>query len=78
VFDDPDRFRIDRSPNEHLTFGRTGIHFCLGTHLAKAELRIALEALLPYLTRYELVERPPRIRSNFTNGFKRLEVSVQS
>jgi cytochrome P450 len=78
VFHDPDRFQIDRSPNEHLTFGRTGIHFCLGTHLAKAELRIAFEALLPYLTRYELVERPPRIRSNFTNGYKRLEIRVKS
>lgn len=77
VFPEPDRFLVDRSPNDHLTFGRTGIHFCLGTHLAKMELRIALEALLPYLTAYELAESPPRIRSNFTNGYKRLMVTVR-
>lgn len=77
VFSEPDRFVIDRWPNDHLTFGRTGIHFCLGTHLAKTEVRIALEALLPYLTRYELVERPPRIRSNFTNGYKRLAIRIR-
>ncbi len=77
VFADPYDFRIDRSPNDHLTFGRTGIHFCLGTHLAKAELRIAFELLAPYLSAYELAEQPPRIRSNFTNGYKRLLVTVQ-
>jgi cytochrome P450 len=76
VFAEPHQFLVDRSPNDHLTFGRAGIHFCLGTHLAKAELRIVLEMLLPYLTRYELVERPTRIRSNFANGFKRLPVRV--
>ncbi len=38
VFDDPHAFRIDRTPNEHLTFG-WGVHFCLGAHLARAEIR---------------------------------------
>lgn len=44
VFDDPDRFRLDRRPNRHVGFGH-GIHTCLGAPLARAELRIAIEEL---------------------------------
>ncbi len=44
VFDEPDRFRIDRDPNPHLGFGH-GLHYCLGASLARAETRIALGAL---------------------------------
>jgi cytochrome P450 len=52
VFDDPDTFRIDRSPNPHLGFG-IGTHYCMGANLAKAELRIVFE---------ELFKRLPDIR----------------
>ena len=52
VFDEPDRFRIDRSPNPHLGFG-IGTHFCLGANLAKAEIGIVFE---------ELFRRLPDIR----------------
>jgi cholest-4-en-3-one 26-monooxygenase len=45
VFDDPETFRIDRSPNDHLAFG-IGAHFCLGANLARAELRIVFRELL--------------------------------
>jgi cytochrome P450 len=44
VFDDPDRFRIDRDPNPHLGFG-IGTHYCLGASLAKAEIGIVFEEL---------------------------------
>jgi cytochrome P450 len=44
VFADPERFDVARTPNPHLTFGH-GIHFCLGTPLARMEGRIAFEAL---------------------------------
>jgi cytochrome P450 len=37
VFDDPDDFRVDRSPNPHLGFG-IGTHYCLGANLARAEV----------------------------------------
>lgn len=45
VFDDPESFRIDRSPNDHLAFG-IGVHFCLGANLARLEIRVVLQELL--------------------------------
>jgi cytochrome P450 len=46
IFTDPDRFDLDRANSRrHLGFA-TGAHACLGSHLAKAEVRIGLEALL--------------------------------
>ena len=44
-FDDPDEFRIDRLHNRHFAFG-SGIHRCLGSNLARMELRVAVEAFL--------------------------------
>ncbi len=48
AFDDPDTFRIDRSPNPHLGFG-IGTHFCMGANLAKAEIRVVFEELFARL-----------------------------
>jgi cytochrome P450 family 142 subfamily A polypeptide 1 len=45
VFDEPERLRIDRDPNDHLAFG-IGAHYCLGANLARAEVRIVLRELL--------------------------------
>ncbi len=45
---DPDEFRPERSPNRHLAFGY-GAHLCLGQHLAKMEMRILLEEMMPRL-----------------------------
>ncbi len=65
-------------PNRHLTFGLGGPHFCLGAHLAKLEVKIWLEEMIPYLDRIELAGPPTRLRSNFFNGIKRLPVQVRS
>ena len=48
VFADPDRFDITRSPNPHIAFG-AGRHFCLGSHLARLELRLMFEAIMTRL-----------------------------
>jgi cytochrome P450 len=76
VFQDPYRLDLRRSPNPHTTFGRGGPHRCLGEHLARLELRVLLQELLPVLPRLEPDGKPARIRSNFTNGLKHLPVRI--
>jgi cytochrome P450/nitrite reductase/ring-hydroxylating ferredoxin subunit len=75
-FPDPYRFDVGREPNRHLTFGLGGPHFCLGAHLAKLEVKVWLEEMVPYLRRIELAGEPDRLRSNFFNAIKRLPVRV--
>ena len=76
-FADPYRLDVGRTPNRHLTFGLGGPHFCLGAHLAKLEIRIWLEEMVPYLDRLEPAGEPVRLRSNFFNGIKRMPVRVR-
>jgi cytochrome P450 len=59
AFADPYRFDVGREPNRHMAFGH-GVHFCLGAHLARGELRATLKAMLPLLPRLELVGEPDR------------------
>lgn len=77
VFPDPHRFDVGREPNEHATFGRVGPHFCLGAHLARLEVTVLLEELVPRVESIELAGEPQRLRSNFTNGLKRLPLRVR-
>jgi cytochrome P450 len=76
MFPDPDRFDVTRTPNDHVTFGPGGPHFCLGAHLARLETKILFQELLPRLAEIELVGPVERIRSNFVNGIKRMPVRV--
>ncbi|WIX81381.1 cytochrome P450 [Amycolatopsis carbonis] len=73
VFADPDAFDVTRAPSEHLTFGH-GPHFCLGSHLARAQMRALFEAVLDQLGEVRLAGEPRRLRSNFQNGLKSLPV----
>ena len=73
VFDDPLEFRVDRSPNRHLALGY-GAHVCLGQHLAKMEMRILWEELLPRLDSVELAGAPRLSEANFVNGPKKLPI----
>jgi hypothetical protein len=73
AFDDPFSFTIDRKPNRHVAFGY-GAHVCLGQHLAKMEMRILWEELLPRLATLELAGTPERTRSNFVCGPKHVPV----
>jgi cholest-4-en-3-one 26-monooxygenase len=73
VFEEPMRFDILRSPNEHLGFG-IGPHFCLGANLARMEIRIMFEELLKRLPDIRLAGPVSRLRSNFINGIKHMPV----
>ncbi|HXQ09811.1 MAG TPA: cytochrome P450 [Caulobacteraceae bacterium] len=77
VFDEPDRFRADRSPNKQLAFGY-GAHLCLGQHLAKLEMRILYEELLPRLKSAELAGTPRMSQAVFVNGLKSLPIRFQA
>jgi len=78
VFPDPFRFDVRRTPNEHLAFG-IGAHFCLGANLARLELRVLLEELLPRMPELALAsaERPPLRASNFISGLESLPVECR-
>jgi cholest-4-en-3-one 26-monooxygenase len=73
VFADGERFDVGRDPNPHLGFG-VGEHFCLGSHLARLEMRILLEELLRQVPDVELAGAPRRLRSNFIHGIVELPV----
>jgi cytochrome P450 len=76
VFADPLRFDVGRKPNPHVTFGGGGPHYCLGAHLAKLEVQVMFDLLLPRLESLELAGPPERMRTNFTNALKRMPVRV--
>jgi cytochrome P450 len=78
VFPDPYRFDVGRTPNEHVTFGPGGPHFCLGAHLARLETKILFEQLLPRIHSIELAGEVRRIRSNFVNGLKSMPVRIRT
>ena len=75
VFDDPYRFDVTRSPNEHVAFGGGGPHFCLGANLARMEMKIMFEEVLRRLPDIEVSGPVARLRSNFINGLKHIPVS---
>jgi cholest-4-en-3-one 26-monooxygenase len=74
VFGQPDRFDVGRTPNEHITFGAGGPHFCLGNSLARLEIRTVFDVLLDRLPDVELDGPPRKLRSNFLNGLKSMPV----
>ncbi|MEU6387815.1 cytochrome P450 [Streptomyces sp. NPDC046939] len=76
VFPDPYAFDVRRTPNDHVTFGKTSPHLCLGNLLARTEIRIMFEELIPRLADVRLSGPVRRVRSNFVNGVKELPVTV--
>ena len=74
-FDSPDTFDVTRSPNRHLSFG-SGPHRCLGSHLGRLELTIALEELHRRIPDYQLVESdPPVFHSTQVRGCHRMPIT---
>ncbi len=77
VFADPFTFNPDRAPNTQIGFGFGG-HVCLGQHLARMEMRILMEELLPRLASVELTGDPARVESVFVGGLKRLPIRFKA
>ncbi len=74
-YEDPDRFDVTRNP-EHQAFGAGGRHFCLGTALARLELRILFEETLARYPGMELADAPEHVESPFVNQLKTLPVRL--
>ncbi|TDV56586.1 cytochrome P450 [Actinophytocola oryzae] len=75
VFDDPDSFRVDRQPDRHVAFGH-GVHVCIGQYLAKQEMRLLFEELLPRIESIEITGERKVVLSNFVGGPKNLPVRL--
>jgi cytochrome P450 len=72
AFDDPYRFDVTRTPNEHVGFGAGGPHFCLGANLARREIKIMFEELFRRIPDIEVSGEPDMLQSNFIHGIKRM------
>jgi cytochrome P450 len=74
VFPDPFRFDVRRvNAEDHVAFG-IGVHFCLGAHLARMELRAFFRELLPRLESIELAGKPEYTATTFVGGPKRVPI----
>ena len=76
VFEEPYQFRSSRKPNRHVAFGY-GAHLCLGQYLAKLEMRILFEELLPRLKSIALDGEVRMTQAYFVNGPKKLPIRFE-
>ena len=74
-YEDPDRFDVTRNP-EHQAFGAGGRHFCLGTALARLELKILFEETLARYPKIAPDGEPRFVESAFLNQLKALPVRL--
>lgn len=79
VFDAPDRFDIQRTPNRHIAFG-SGIHYCVGAPLARLEGQIAIRSLLARYPALTLATTPDALEWNpslLLHGMKAMPVTLR-
>jgi cytochrome P450 len=69
AFDQPERFNLSRNPNPHLGFGGGGVHFCLGAHVARAQLRALFDELLHQLPDIQAAD-PAYVPGNFIHAIR--------
>jgi len=77
VFDDPERFDVERWPNRHVAFGGYGVHHCLGASLARLELKILFEEVLARMPDVHFASEEPLKRrpNNFITGIEEMPVA---
>ncbi len=76
IFSQPMAFDVSRTPNPHLAFGH-GVHYCLGANLARLEMRVLFEQLLPAFSACELAGAVEWTRSNRHTGIRRLPMLLR-
>ncbi len=76
-FINPYQFDIGRTPNNHVAFGLKSPHKCLGEHLARLEIKVLFEELLPRVSSVVQIGQIERLRSNFISGIKHLPIRVK-
>lgn len=76
VFDRPYELDLRRSPNPQVAFGLMSPHLCLGAQLARMEIKVLFQELLPRVALAELAGPVERMRSNFIAGIKSLPVHL--
>ncbi|HJP73643.1 MAG TPA: cytochrome P450 [Pseudonocardiaceae bacterium] len=76
VFADPFTFDVAREGNRHLAFG-FGVHYCLGTALARLEIPALFRELLPRLKSIELAGTPESVATTFVGGLKHLPIRYE-
>jgi cytochrome P450 len=74
AFEDPDGFDLSRNPNPHVGFGGGGVHFCLGAHVARAQLRAIFGELLAQLPEIQVGE-PAYVPGNFIHAVRSMPCS---
>jgi methyl-branched lipid omega-hydroxylase len=72
-FEDPHRFDVTRTPNDHVGYGAGGPHFCLGANLARREIMMAFRELHEQVPDIRSCGEPAMLSSMFIHGIKRLE-----
>jgi len=72
AFENPMKFDVLRTPNEHVGFGAGGPHFCLGANLARREIGVIFEELFRWLPDFRIISEPEYLQSAFIHGIKRM------
>lgn len=75
VFTDPDRFDLSRPRSQHVAFGGGGVHFCLGSVVARAQMAALFREVLTRLPRLEVGE-PDYLFSDFIHGVESLPARI--
>ncbi|GAA5098439.1 cytochrome P450 [Nocardia iowensis] len=78
VFEHPEKFDIMRKDNQHLSFGGTGAHFCVGANLARLEVDLIFNAIADHLPDITKIGEPKRLRSGWLNGIKEFPVDYKT
>lgn len=73
AFEEPDQFRVDRSPNRHVAFGY-GAHHCLGRILAEMEVEALLAEMVARIESVSLAGTPEWVKTNHTGGLRHLPI----